>query len=249
MTNNDQDIEKSALAVLEIGEHREGYWNSDRFMEKVGKAVRIADVKYPPSQGYHHVWCFDHSCGHASKMNKGPGGKQPKMRDTVWNGQPQTMTLPDGRPKGAALVLEERCYNTKGWMKCELFLSTTTTSRMRNAVLTLSRPYMCFHPQVSLRAESVWSQSKRYTRAYCDYTISSLRRSIPLGLKTVRRCSMFAYLEGSAVGQELEEMIKFYKSVTYTSHRRVSTEMGKVMHVLFLHNHYSSLMQKVVVWW
>ena len=50
---------------------------------------------------------FDHSCGHtafaedaliASKMNK---GKQPKMRDTVWNGQPQTMTLPDGRPKGA----------------------------------------------------------------------------------------------------------------------------------------------------
>ena len=124
VTNNDQDIEKSALAVLEIGEHREGYWNSDRFMEQVGKAVKIADMKYPPSQGHHHVWCFDHSCGHtafaedaliASKMNKGPGGKQPKMRDTVWNGQPQTMTLPDGRPKGA---LEARGYNTKG-MKLE----------------------------------------------------------------------------------------------------------------------------------
>ena len=50
VTNNDQDIEKSALAVLEIGEHREGYWNSDRFMEQVGKAVKIADMKYPPSQ-------------------------------------------------------------------------------------------------------------------------------------------------------------------------------------------------------
>ena len=36
VTNNDQDIEKSALAVLE---HREGYWNSDRFMEQVAKAV------------------------------------------------------------------------------------------------------------------------------------------------------------------------------------------------------------------
>ena len=121
MTNNDQDIEKSALSVLEIGEHREGYWNSDRFMEQVGKAVKIAEVKYPLSQGYHHIWCFDHSCGHtafASKMNEGPGGKQPKMRDTVWNGQPQTMTPPDGRPKGAALVLEERGYNTKG-MKLE----------------------------------------------------------------------------------------------------------------------------------
>ena len=50
----------------------------------------------------------------ASKMNKGPGGKQPKMRDTVLNGQPQTMTLPHRRPKGAAIVLEERGYNTKG---------------------------------------------------------------------------------------------------------------------------------------
>ena len=34
------------------------------------------------------------------------------MRDTVWNGQPQTLTLPDGRPKGAALVLQERGYDT-----------------------------------------------------------------------------------------------------------------------------------------
>ena len=32
---------------------------------------------------------------------------------------------------------------------------------------------------------------------------------------------MFAYLEGSAVGQELEDKIKFYKSTSFTSHRRV----------------------------
>ena len=32
---------------------------------------------------------------------------------------------------------------------------------------------------------------------------------------------MSAYLEGSAVGQELEEKIKFYKSASYSSHRRV----------------------------
>ena len=42
------------------------------------------------------------------------GGKQPKMRDSLeW-----TTTLPDRRPKGAALVLEERGYNTRG-MKLE----------------------------------------------------------------------------------------------------------------------------------
>ena len=42
MTNNDQDIDKSALAVLELGEDREGYWNCDCFMEQVGKAVKIS---------------------------------------------------------------------------------------------------------------------------------------------------------------------------------------------------------------
>ena len=90
-------------------------------MEQMTKAVKIADIKYPSSQGYHHVWCLDHSCGHttfaedaliASKMSKGPGGKQPKMRDTVWNGQPQSLTLPDRQPKGAPFVLQERGYDT-----------------------------------------------------------------------------------------------------------------------------------------
>ena len=121
VANGDEHVDKSACAILEIGEQREGYWNNDRFMEQMEKAVKIAEVKYPSSQGYHHIWCLDHSCGHtafaddalnANKMSKGPGGKQPKMRDTVWNGQPQTLTLPDGRPKGAALVLQERGYDT-----------------------------------------------------------------------------------------------------------------------------------------
>ena len=79
--NERQDIGKSALKILKIGEQQEGYWNSERFMKQVAEAVKIAEVKYPPSQGYHHIWCFDHSCGHtayaenaliASKMNKGP---------------------------------------------------------------------------------------------------------------------------------------------------------------------------------
>ena len=56
-----------------------------------------------------------------------------------------------------------------------------------------------------------------------------LRLHHPLGLKSVskenianyvRRCRnyMFAYLEGSGVGHELEDKIKFYN---YSSHRRV----------------------------
>ena len=96
-------------------------------MEQMTKAVKIAEVKYPPSQGYSHIWCLDHSCGHtrfaddaliATKMSKSPGGKQPKMHDTVWSEQHQSLTLLDGRPKGAALVLQERGYDITG-MKLE----------------------------------------------------------------------------------------------------------------------------------
>lgn len=36
------------------------------------------------------------------------------MRDTVLNGEVQTMVLPDGRPKGLKLALEERGVNTVG---------------------------------------------------------------------------------------------------------------------------------------
>ena len=52
VTNTGQGIEKSALEVLEIGEQREGCWNSE---QQVDKAVKIAEMKYPPSQGYYHI--------------------------------------------------------------------------------------------------------------------------------------------------------------------------------------------------
>ena len=49
----------------------------------------------------------------ADRMNVRPGGKQPVMRDAIFNGQVQSMVLPDGQPKGMRLVLEER-VNTRG---------------------------------------------------------------------------------------------------------------------------------------
>lgn len=55
--------------------------------------------------GWKLVWVFDHSSCHtamsenaldASKMNVKPGGKQAKLRDTVWAGRIQTLTFSDG---------------------------------------------------------------------------------------------------------------------------------------------------------
>ena len=46
-------------------------------------------------------------------MNVHPGGKQPKMHDTVMpNGEPQSMVDSNGVPKGLKLVLEERGVDT-----------------------------------------------------------------------------------------------------------------------------------------
>ena len=59
-------------------------------------AIKIADVKYPKSDGWNVIWVFDQSSCHkamaedaldASKMNVKPGGQQPKMRNTVWRGR------------------------------------------------------------------------------------------------------------------------------------------------------------------
>lgn len=47
-------------------------------------------------------------------MNVGVGGKQPILRDTVWNGEIQHLVLEDGRPKGMKMVLQERGIDTSG---------------------------------------------------------------------------------------------------------------------------------------
>ena len=51
------------------------------------------------------------------KMNVGPGGKQPKMHDTVWAGEVQKMCYNLGIPKGMKKVLEERGINTTSLRK------------------------------------------------------------------------------------------------------------------------------------
>ena len=61
------------------------------------------------------MFLFDQSSGHtayaedalnANRMNVNPGGSQPKMRNTMWNGSVQTMVHKEV-PKGIRRVLEE----------------------------------------------------------------------------------------------------------------------------------------------
>ena len=103
----DSTIRMYAWQQMEYGEAKEGQWTSERFMDQIKQAVKIAKVKYPREEGWSVVWLFDHSSCHAAMpddaldapiMNVNPGGKQRVMRDGWWNGKPQKNAL--GVPKG-----------------------------------------------------------------------------------------------------------------------------------------------------
>ena len=84
---------KEARFLLKYAD-TQGYWNSEKFMRQVGQAATIAEIKYP-KETHNIVFLFDESSGHTaydddslqvSRMNVNPGGSQPAMRDTVYNG-------------------------------------------------------------------------------------------------------------------------------------------------------------------
>ena len=88
-------------------------------MANVADAVAIAEFKYPLQKNT-IVFIFDQSSCHkayaedtlnASRMNVHPGGKQPRMRDTVWVGRVQKLVDDKGVPKGMK-ILEEHGINT-----------------------------------------------------------------------------------------------------------------------------------------
>ena len=110
------DITIEAREIIEYGENRDGYWTSEKFLNQVKKAVKIAEVLYP-SDSFTLLWLFDQSSNHtamapdalmAHKMNVSSGGSQPKMRNTIFDGRIQQMVTEDGIAKGLKMVLEER---------------------------------------------------------------------------------------------------------------------------------------------
>ena len=240
---------KEARCLLEYGESREGYWTSEKFMLQVEEAVAIADIKYPKEEGWRVVWVFDQSSCHkamaadaldATKMNVNPEGKQPAMRDTVWAGKPQKMCFNLGVPKGMKQVFKKRRINAdrlNATQMHEILREHNDFKNEKPKVITYleSRGHTAlflpkFHPKIN-PIERVWAQSKRYTKAYCKYTLPSLRNTIPLGLDSVtvenirnfhRKCRhyMYAYLEGHVAGGELENQVLKYKTAV-KSHRRI----------------------------
>ena len=230
--------------MLKYGAKFEGYWNSEKFLKQMEAAIKIAKIKYSSDQ-YNVIWLFDHSSGHtafaedslnASRMNVKPGGKQPVMHDTVYNGKLQKMVLSDGTPKGMKIVLEERGVNTRNMKAEDMRIALQDMhdfkyEKTKLETLLSNHGYRGFfipkfHCELN-PIERVWAQSKKYTRAHCDYSFKGLEDTIipaldSVNLDTIRkffrkmRDYIKAYKEGFTAGPELENAVKKYKS-----HRRV----------------------------
>ena len=107
-----KDDKEAAHLYLET--QKEGYFNNVMFIVQVKRAIKIFEKKFSGITG---IFLFDNAPSHkkfadnalnASNMNVYPGGKQPALRDGLWEGNVQKMVLPDGTPKGMRMVLQER---------------------------------------------------------------------------------------------------------------------------------------------
>ena len=151
---------KEARLLLET--QQDGYFDSDKFLSQVDTAIEIFEEKFPHAQA---LFLFDNAPIHCKSsdnalsiqhMNVRPGGKQPIMRDTVFNGQVHQMVLSDGRPKGMKMVLQERGVDTKG-MNAEI---------VREIFYSLYF-FPKFHCELNV-SERNWCHTKKYSRKYSN---------------------------------------------------------------------------------
>jgi transposase len=136
-------------------------------------------------------------------MNLGPGGKQPKMHDTVWNGRVQKMVFPSdhpkfaGLPKGAACIAEERGIpgGVRGkkkdeiieWLsQCDDFLNETCLLQKKHQeagqiALFLPKFHCEFNP-----AELIWANSKQILRKQSISNLPSLEKALPTSFTQIK---------------------------------------------------------------
>ena len=248
---HDRNHPVKARVILKYGAQLEGYWDSNKFMAQVKQACTIAEYKYP-RETHSIVWLFDQSCGHCAyaedalninRMNVKPGGKQAKLRDTInpLNGRPQKLVDSAGIPKGMKNILEERGVDTSK-MKAERMKEILRShhdfkyektkveryliNEKKHRVLFIPKYHCEFNP-----IERVWGQSKKTTRATCNYSFQQLEKMVEPALDRISvslirkyyrkaRDFMLSYENGVTDALKVLEEVKLYKS-----HRRVPQNM------------------------
>ncbi len=141
-------------ARLYLETQKEGYFNNDHLLHQVERTIDIFERVHPEAQG---IFLFDNAPSHkkladdalnVDKMNVHPGGMQPAMRSTTWEGQTQTMVYPDGTQKGMKAILEERGIDTRKMKAPDMRAKLRTYPDFHNATTLLedlvqSRGHLC----------------------------------------------------------------------------------------------------------
>ena len=152
------------------------------------------------------------------------------------------MNFSIGVPKGLRVVLQERRIGTTGMNGDQMREVLGSRPDFKNEKCRIERLLVEEHQHIAYflpkyhcelnLIERVWAQAKRYSKAYCKYSIVSLRKNVVPALESVPLENikkhfnkvwhyMFAYLEGLSGGSELERLVKVYKTEV-KSHRRIS---------------------------
>jgi len=229
---------RRARIVFEYGKNKMGYWGSEHFRKQIQSAMIIHNILFP---NYQALFVMDNSSGHlafapdaldASKMNVNPGGKQPKIRTTEWNGKPQEIGQ-----RGLKAVLLERELITPG----EKVNKDEMVRRLKECRDFKEEKPIVLHdieakghlgiflPKYHCELnpiERVWCQAKRKVREVCDYSFKSLKENVEKCLddlevslirKFCRHCR--EYLRAYGEGADSEGLME--KKKVYKSHRRV----------------------------
>ena len=117
-------------------------------------------------------------------MNLKPGGKQPKMHDTIWNGKVQKMVFADGTPKGLKQILIERGINITKMKLDKMRALNGTHPDFRDEQPEIVKflgmnGFGCiflpkFHCELN-PIEKCWSQAKHNTCVHTNYTIQHFK--------------------------------------------------------------------------
>jgi len=158
-------------------------------------------------------------------MNVNPGGKQPCMRDTIFNGQIQHMVFPNnyhdpslcGLPKGMRIILQERGLWKQNMVDyCQKSDSIEIDCCMRHIlenqddfknqkcrlqkVIEAHGHKVIFYPKFHCELnyiEMYWGAAKRYTRQHCNYTWGGLKQIVPKALDSISIKQIRAYARKS----------------------------------------------------
>ena len=202
----------------------------------------------------HGAYSNDALIATPGKMNLSSGGKVPAMRDTWFINAAgervsQRMVDDEGIPKGLKKILSERnLWIEKLKMYCKGLPSPTEADPTCCAIHRMAAQpdfqaqksilyealentrHVCeflpkFHCELA-PIENFWGFSKAYTRQHCDYSINTLRKTVPESLDAVPLSSIRKYFRRAchlmqAYNQGYSYKLAIYAHNKYKSHRRI----------------------------